>query len=72
MCQPIDDLKRLCHDELKLRIEYEQFENNKYNSSEGEFNTYVFEHGIQYFPFFILWDTKTHSLILQLFRVSCY
>lgn len=62
MCQPTDDLKRLCYDELKLRIlKYEQFGNNKYNNSEREFNTYVFEHGIQYFPFLL---SETQRLIL--------
>lgn len=61
MCQSTDDLKRLCYDELKLRTEYEQFENDKYNSSEGKLNTYVFEHGIQYFPFL---SSETQILIL--------
>lgn len=27
MCQLIDNLKRLCCDEIKLKVEYEEFEN---------------------------------------------
>lgn len=43
MYQPTEDLKRLCYDEVKLKVEYEQFENYQYNSIEWELDTYVFE-----------------------------